>query len=313
MKWNHIKQLLEYFDEYSDEQFKDLVDYLDGLSPEEIDGLADQLSSTISRDFLDAYIEFVIEFSKFEKTIQDEGGLVKGNYATENNWYTDLKKDEYIIYIFNTEELKYIQEFIQNDTIGRQLFSEKFKVLFSNLILKMEHFKKIFSHVKNRYIVVTDKEIQKRKNELIDYNNMMQAFLTVDYTEIINHLKQNTKDNYIIYLLTDFKSKVEDFIEEFNKILRPTVTFSNNIYDSHIISAYMSLSKVFVPFKSQLMRSKVYKIFPILLTDLFNDVSNDFDNRFDDMSNLSVSHRKIKLLRQIEQICIEIAEDLDLM
>lgn len=312
MKWTYIQQLLEYFDDYSDETFKDLVDHLESLSPEDIDNISEQIKNKFSREFFDAYIEFVIEFSKFERSIQEQGGLTNNKYSTVFFTHTDSKKEDYMMPMIPLDVSTAIENFINNNPLSSQLFSKKFKVQFFNLLNQTEQCKKVFRTINDKQFVFNINEIQKNKKLITTYIDIIKTFQTVDYDEIINEIPKDTNYN-VIHALKDFNFLLQRFDGEIVKILRSSTMYLNNIHTQPIISAYKRLSNVKTTYVLSHIMKKIYSIFWILTADLFKDINNEFDNPYDDMTNLELSQKKIKMLRQIEQICIDIAEEMDIM
>ena len=301
MKWSHVKQLLEYFQDHSTSDFQDLVDILSSLDAEEIEEY-DERFKRLNSKFFSTFLDAVISFSKFEQSVE-YGGLTGNNYVNKRFIDDGLGDNIFYMDIFDDVYMEDMDVIVKEKKIGLNQKFISHWIQFKNIRNKLKH---LFKH--DSYKVMFTAQEFKKHEEI--FNQFIQCVQTLSTYDLKDNLDANISFHKFII------TRMEYLYDKINRSIKHLITsntyFTTNLYRSEVFQNIQKLSSIYIPYSFSQISSNISDIYHCLYA-IFGDVDHHIDNSFDDLSDLRFSDKKLALFKQIEQRFVEIAEKIDII
>ena len=307
MKWNLIKLLCEYSDDFSSESFKDLVDSID-------------MKHLFGNRLLDDFIDFIQTFDTFENNVfvngfSDSTELVDNGISKEQIEQHKLNKDKLRRFHVSRELRRLVNDLVEDDEI-LEILNNKAKSHF-------KQYQQTLSNVFKQSIAL----------------NSMSATLWSDDSSFVDNVKQLEKLARILITVDlqdvpngDAKIRLSQTLSRIDNTLSGIdLTHIHDIEQSQRVARKGKYEDE-VKISDHTFLNTNYFTIPGC-DDMFNNIIHSYRklgtiaNKFNLSNRISMARQEgappfdpsnppadfINLIHQTEQIIVDIAEELDLI
>lgn len=307
MKWNLIKLLCEYSDDFSSESFKDLVDSID-------------MKHLFGNRLLDDFIDFIQTFDTFENNVfvngfSDSTELVDNGISKEQIEQHKLNKDKLRRFHVSRELRRLVNDLVEDDEI-LEILNNKAKSQF-------KQYQQTLSNVFKQSIAL----------------NSMSATLWSDDSSFVDNVKQLEKLARILITVDlqdvpngDAKIRLTQTLSRIDNTLSGIdLTHIHDIEKSQRVARKGKYEDE-VKISDHTFLNTNYFTIPGC-DDVFNNIIHSYRklgtiaNKFNLSNRISMARQEgappfdpsnppadfINLIHQTEQIIVDIAEELDLI